>query len=244
MSEACAGSLLDAGRPGRLGEIAGRLLAFAYRLTGRFRYDDFRLEQLCGLQILVIPSVANPKLLRTGAFLASRLDALPIGTSTSVLDLGAGTGICSLIAARKAGRVLAVDINPAAVTCAQINATINALASKIELREGDLFAPVNGERFDLVIFNPPFLLGAPRDMRDAAWRADGLAERFAEGLADHLTPCGMALLLLSTFGNASSLFEFELRRRGFIIKAVSCKRFINETLYLLRVVPRPQAARG
>ncbi len=61
-----------------------------------------------------------------------------------------------------ARRVVAVDINPAAVRCAQINALLNQLEQRIEVRRGDLFAPVAGERFDLVLFNPPFLRGAPR----------------------------------------------------------------------------------
>ena len=48
---------------------------------------------------------------------------------------------------------------------------MNQLEHRIDVRHGDLFEPVAGERFDLVLFNPPFLLGAPQDERDAAWRS-------------------------------------------------------------------------
>ena len=52
---------------------------------------------------------------------------------------------------------MAVDINPEAVRCAGINALLNHFEHKIEVRHGDLFAAVPAERFDLIVFNPPFL---------------------------------------------------------------------------------------
>jgi release factor glutamine methyltransferase len=181
----------------------------------------------------VLPTVANPKVLRTGAFFASRIDAKLIGTHADVLDMGTGSGICAIFAARIARRVVAVDINPAAVRCTRVNAMLNDLETRIDVREGDLFGPVAGERFDVVLFNPPFLLGVPIDDRDAAWRSTDVAERFAAGLAGHLKPGGMAVLLLSTFGPACARFESELRERGFRLAVIARRRFINETVTLV-----------
>jgi release factor glutamine methyltransferase len=189
------------------------------------------------MPIIVLPTVANPKVLRTGAFFASQIDARVIGTNAEVLDMGTGTGICALFAARIARRVVAVDINPAAVRCARVNALLNDLESRIDLREGDLFGPVAGERFDVVLFNPPFLLGTPKDDRDAAWRSADAAERFAAGLTAHLKPGGSALLLLSTFGPACERFESELRRQDFQLEVFARKRFVNETVTLVRATP-------
>jgi release factor glutamine methyltransferase len=186
------------------------------------------------MPIIVLPTVANPKVLRTGAFFAALIDSRSIGVGADVLDMGTGTGICALFAARIARRVVAVDINPAAVRCARINALLNDLETRIDFREGDLFGPVAGERFDVVLFNPPFLLGTPKDDRDAAWRSSDVPERFAAGLALHLKPGGTALLLLSTFGPACARFESELRQRGFRLEVFARKRFINETVTLLR----------
>jgi release factor glutamine methyltransferase len=156
--------------------------------------------------------------------------------------MGTGSGICALFAARHARRVVGIDVNPAAVRCARINALMNDLETGIDLREGDLFEPVVGERFDVVLFNPPFLLGAPKDHREAAWRSTDIAERFAAGLASHLKPGGAALLLLSTFGPACARFESELRRRRFGLEVFARKRFVNETVTLLRAAPiAPQA---
>jgi release factor glutamine methyltransferase len=234
MLDASLPSLLDDDRPGALGIFAGRVLSVAYTLTGKHRYDDFRLERVLGMPIMVIPGVANPKLLRTGAFFASRIDAQLIRPGTSVLDMGTGSGVCALFAARHAQRVVAVDISAAAVRCTRLNAALNHLEDRVDIRHGDLFAPVAGERFDLVLFNPPFLLGAPKDDRDATWRSSDAARRFAAGLGDHLEPSGAALVLLSSFGDACALFESELRSNGFRLEAFARRRFINETLTILR----------
>jgi len=229
----------EALRPARfpkLTRLSGRALALVYRLTGRYRYDDFRLERVQGVPILVTPSVFNPKLGRTGAFLAAQLDGRVLGADAEVLDMGTGSGVCALFAARHARHVVAVDINPAAVRCAAINARLNHLEDRIDVRHGDLFAPVAGERFDLVCFNPPFLRGAPVSDRDRAWRSTDVAERFAAGLSSHLKPGGTALVVLSTFGNAQ-LFLEELRARAFAISVLARRRYLNERLAIFRLKP-------
>jgi methylase of polypeptide subunit release factors len=238
MLDASIPSLLADDRPGRLRILAGRLLSLGYTVTGKRRYDDYRLERVLDMRIMVIPGVANPKLLRTGAFFASRIDARLIGAGASVLDMGTGSGVCALFAARHARRVVAVDISAAAVRCARLNAVLNQLENRIDIRHGDLFTPLADERFDLVLFNPPFLLGVPKDDRDAAWRSSDAARRFAAGLGDHLEPGGAALLLLSSFGDACVLFESELRANEFQLEVFARRRFVNETITILRASRR------
>jgi release factor glutamine methyltransferase len=237
--ESLAPAVRDALRPARFPRLAGLIgksLAFYYRLIGKDRYDDFRLERVAGVPILVTPSVFNPKVPRTGAFLATRLDERHVDADSEVLDLGTGSGVCAIFAARHARRVVAVDINAAAVHCAGINARLNHLEHRIEVRHGDLFAPVQGERFDLIVFNPPFLRAAPRNDRDRAWRSTDVAERFAAELGEHLKPRGCALIVLSTFGDAE-VFLQELRQRGFGISVLAERRFVNERLAIFRLEP-------
>jgi HemK-related putative methylase len=233
---------LSPGRYSKLTSLVGKALALGYRLTGKDRYDDFRLERVHGVPILVTPSVFNPKVPRTGAFLAAQLDDRQVRPDAEVLDMGTGSGVCAIFAARHARRVVAVDINPAAVRCAGINARLNDLEHRIEVRHGDLFAPVAGERFDLIAFNPPFLRGAPLSDRDRAWRSVDVAERFAAGLSYHLKPGGAALVVLSTFGNARVFLE-QVRERGCVISVIAQRRFVNERLAVFRVEPpAPQGA--
>lgn len=216
---------------------ASRVLRMYYRISGKNRYDMYRLEHVHGMPIMVLPSVANPKLLRTGAFLAGRLDGSLIRSDTRVLDLGTGSGVCALFAARHSRHVVAVDINAAAVRCATINAHLNSFDERVDIRHGDLFGPVEGERFDLVLFNPPFLRGTPHTPREAAWRSPNLAPRFAAELGEHLTDEGCALLLLSSFGDACAEFETALLAQGFRLEVFARRSFINESLTLLRVTP-------
>jgi release factor glutamine methyltransferase len=129
-----------------------------------------------------------------------------------------------------------VDSNAAAVRCARINASLNHMEHKIAVRHGDLFSPVDTERFDLVLFNPPFLKGKPRNDRDSAWRSTDVAERFASGLAAHLKPGGSALVLLSTFGDGRAFLE-EFGKQGFDISVWAERRFLNERLTLFRLIP-------
>jgi HemK-related putative methylase len=230
----CAEPALSVGRVPVLAKLAGRLLTLGNRLLGNTRYDDFRLERICGVPIVVTPSVFNPKLLRTGEFFASQIDSALVGPDSEVLDMGTGTGVCAVFAAKHARRVVAVDINPAAAQCARINALLNRQEHKIDVRHGDLFESVRHERFDLVLFNPPFVLGTPRDDRDRAWRSNDVAGRFAADLAAHLKPGGCALVLLSTYGDGGA-FLLEFNRQAFIVSVLARRQFINERLTIFKL---------
>jgi release factor glutamine methyltransferase len=214
--------------------LIGKAMAWGYRLVGKDRYDDYRLERIKGSPFLVMPSVFNPKVPRTGEFLASVLDAKTVSRDFNVLDMGTGSGVCAVFAAKHAARVVAVDINPAAVRCADINVLLNHVEDKVEVRQGDLFAAVPGEQFDLILFNPPFLRGTPDDDRDRAWRSSDVAERFAAGLSGVLKPAGFALVLLSTFGDAGHFLE-EFHRAGLRVSVVAERRFVNETLTIFKL---------
>lgn len=228
--------LLGPVRLNRFARLIDRGMALFYTLSGKRRYDAFRLEQVRGACFMVIPTVFNPKLPRTGEFLASVVDTPLIAGDAEVLDMGTGSGVCAVLAARHARHVVAVDINPEAARCATINALLNHLEHKIDVRCGDLFAPVAGERFDLVLFNPPFLQGTPQDQRDRAWRSSDVAERFAAGLSAHLKPGGCALVLLSTFGDARAFLE-QFHRQRLAVQIHAEQRFINERLMVFRLIP-------
>jgi HemK-related putative methylase len=214
--------------------LIGKAMAWGYRLVGKDRYDDYRLERMSGSLFLVMPSVFNPKVPRTGAFLASMLDCNTVKHDFSVLDMGTGSGVCAVFAAKHAARVVAVDINPAAVRCAGINILLNQVEDRVAVRQGDLFAAVPGEQFDLILFNPPFLRGTPNDDRDRAWRSSDIAERFAAGLADALKPAGFALVLLSTFGDAKHFLE-QFYGAGLRVSMLAERRFVNETLTIFKL---------
>jgi len=218
----------------------GKLLYWRYRLFQQRRHDAAVLERIGDCPLLVMPGVLNPRLTRSGGFFASQLSTGLVSRGSEVLDMGTGSGVCAIVAAHQARRVVAVDINPAAVRCARINALLNHLEDRIEVTHGDLFAPVQGRRFDIVLFNPPFVHGTPSNDADRAWRSTDVAERFAEGLTGHLTPTGFALVVLSTYGDPGR-FVRHFRRCGFEMTPVAVRTFINEQLTLVRLQQPPRS---
>ncbi len=83
---------------------------------------------------------------------------LIVRRGANVLDMGTGCGVLAVLAAEKANKVVAVDINPHAVVCAQRNAELNRVETKVEVRSGNLFGAVGAkEKFDLILFNAPYL---------------------------------------------------------------------------------------
>lgn len=125
---------------------------------------------------------------------------IPTSGVESVLDLGTGCGVQSLHASRHATRVVATDISARAIELARLTLRLNGITS-VELRQGDLFDPVQGERFDRIVSNPPFVItprraGVPLyEYRDGGLVGDALVERVVRGVAEHLLPGGTAHLL-------------------------------------------------
>lgn len=199
----------------------------------RRRLGQVILEEVEGVPLIVLPEVFNPVVFRTGAVLARTVAsspwAEPRAEGSRALDLGTGSGVGAVFAARRGHQVVAVDLNPEAVRCARLNALLHRLEDRIEAREGDLFAPVAGETFDLVLFNPPFFRGEPRSRIDLAWRATDVLERFAAGLPAALAPGGVALLLLSSHGDGPTLLE-ALGRQGLTIKTAARRDFGSEVV--------------
>ncbi|MFQ5343207.1 MAG: methyltransferase [Anaerolineae bacterium] len=212
------------------------LLRWRFLLFQRHRYDRLVVEEIAGTPILVLPDVFNPKLFRTGEFLVETLDSRLIPPDSTVLDMGTGSGVGAVFAARWARRVVAVDINPEAVRCARINALLHQVEDRVEVRQGDLFEPACGEQFDAVLFNPPFFRGEPRnDLERALW-ANDVVERFAAGLRDHLTPEGHALVILSSDGDVAG-FLAACQINNLAADVVAERNLVSETLMAYCVKP-------
>jgi len=210
-----------------------------WRPVLRRRLGRLVIEEIDGVPLLVLPEVFNPSVYRTGALLARAVDAWMPPEQTRpeevrVLDLGTGTGVGAVFAARRGFQAVAVDVNPQAVRCARINALLHHQEDRIEARQGDLFSPTGGERFDLVLFNPPFFRGEPANALDRAWRSTDVLERFAAGLATALKPAGEALVVLSTDGDGAALLR-GLGERGLGAEPAMRRDFGNEVVSAYRI---------
>jgi release factor glutamine methyltransferase len=210
-----------------------RVANLRFQLLDARRYRNAQLETIAGRPIVVPAGVFNPKIFWSGEFLADTLRGRPelVPEGSTVLDMGTGSGVGAVFAARRARRVLAVDVNPAAVRAARINALLHEVEDRVEAREGDLFAPVGEERFDRILFNPPFFRGQPKDALERAFFATDVVARFAEGLRDHLAPAGVCwLLLASSADEAALLADFEAR--AFSVRVAATRDMRSEVLTL------------
>ncbi|MFF7314002.1 HemK2/MTQ2 family protein methyltransferase [Streptomyces sp. NPDC008137] len=159
--------------------------------------------------------------------LAGALRDEPLPPGAEVLDVGTGTGALALAAARRGLRVTAVDVSRGAVWAARLNARLAGLPLRI--RHGNLFEPVRGESFDLILANPPYVPapedgGKPRGA-SRAWDAgpDGrlVVDRICREAPALLRPGGVLLLVQSALSDPE-LTVGQLRASG--LKAAVTRR--------------------
>ncbi|HVW90658.1 MAG TPA: methyltransferase [Gaiellaceae bacterium] len=114
------------------------------------------------------------------------------------LDVGTGNGVHALLAARRAGHVVATDINPRALAFTEISAALNGIEN-VETRLGSLFEPVAGETFDLITCNAPYVISPERrwQYRDSGLPGDEVSRRVVTEAAAHLADGGFASVLVS-----------------------------------------------
>jgi HemK-related putative methylase len=208
-----------------------RILNLRYRWRRNRDGERSVLERVGGVDLVITPNVFNPRLCFTGEFLARCLRDDPPFARSYVLDLGTGSGIGSIVAAKYGAVVDAVDVNSDAVECARVNAILNRVVDRITFHHGDLFDPVRTRRFHRVLFNPPFIRGDPTSAFDGAWRSPDIAERFARELAEHLTPDGVAWLVLSSVGDERGFLD-ALTTAGFDVTCTRTSDRVNEVLTL------------
>jgi hypothetical protein len=112
------------------------------------------------------------------------------------LDLGTGCGLHAFLAVQHSDHVLAVDRNPRAVQIATFNAKLNGM-SHVRCLEGDLFEPVQGQAFDLVVTNPPFVISPERRYvyRDGGMEADRLCQKIVRQVPQFLHEGGFCQIL-------------------------------------------------
>lgn len=136
---------------------------------------------------------------------AASLSLLSVTSTTpvdSVLDLGTGSGVQVLGQLDAAQRIVATDVHPRALDLARATLVASAGekfdAGRIELREGSWFTPVAGERFDRVVANPPFVVGAGEVghvYRDSGLDLDGATRKVLGEVGEYLTDGGEAYVL-------------------------------------------------
>jgi len=177
--------------------------------TRTYQYEDIRLE--------VAPEVFHPGFFFSTHVLLKYLKKLPL-QNQHFLELGCGSGLISIYAAKKGAAVTATDINKIALQFLARNSRFNNTALRII--ESDLFRDIPEQPFDIIAINPPYYKKQPRSDRDYAWHCGENGEFFGSMFRDlgryvhSQTEVRMVLFEgcdMEMIGNQASKYGFELQ---------------------------------
>lgn len=114
------------------------------------------------------------------------------------VDIGTGNGIQALLLSEHAERVVATDVNERALAFADFNAALNGVAN-VETRAGSFLEPVQGERFDTVVSNPPYVISPESEFvfRDSGLGRDRVSEELVRALPSVVEDGGYATVMVS-----------------------------------------------
>jgi release factor glutamine methyltransferase len=162
-------------------------------------------REFWSLELAVGPGVLIPRP-ETELLVERVLAHVPPASAAQIVDIGTGSGAIALAIARErpAAHVVATDVSSDALEYARQN--VRALQSNVEILQGDLYAPIEGRRFDVIVSNPPYVAADDPDLADDVRRfepatalhaaEDGLAilRRLIERAPQHLRPGGWLVL--------------------------------------------------
>ncbi len=169
--------------------IVSRLAKIYTSKERDFSYKD--------LKVLVKPGVFHPGLFISSKMLLNFVERLNL-KQKSFLELGAGSGIISILAAKKGAKVYASDISGIAIENIRLNADQNNV--EISVIQSDLFQNLTGLKFDYIIINPPYYKKDPVKDEEYAWYCGQNHEYFIrlfDSLADHIIKDSKVYMILS-----------------------------------------------
>ena len=154
----------------------------------------------------------------------------------SVLDVGTGSGILAITAAKNGAKVVAIDVNVYALKLAEENASNNSV--KIKFVKSDLFSHVKG-KFDLVINNPPYLpeddtdkIIGPSKMYSGGPNGRVFIEKFVKSVGKFLKPKGKILMLISSLTGEQEVLDL-FHSEGFKTKIIAKEKIPWEELIVI-----------
>ena len=164
---------------------------------------------------------------------------LEIKEGQSVLEIGTGSGLVSMYASLLTDDVTATDINYNALELAEKNFKLNNIGT-IKLEFGDLFEPVKDKKFDVILFNTPYLPTDSDDIinDDLNYAFDGgldgrkVIDRFINQVSNHLNDKGIVQIIQSSLSdNDRTLDMFD--RNGFVAEIAESEKFFFEEIVLI-----------
>ena len=193
-----------------------------------------RMYSYKGIHLEVPPQVFHP-----GFFFSTKLLLRYISkehlSQKSLLELGAGSGLLSIYAAKKGANVVATDINPISVECIRANAKENTV--DIRTIQSDVFHNISQQQFDFILVNPPYYKKNPSSLSDYAWYCGEQGEYFQklfQNLGSYIHE-GSKVLMVLCDGCDLEMIKTMALKKNFNLKCVHKKEAIIETNYIFRI---------
>jgi methylase of polypeptide subunit release factors len=236
-----ASSDLAATGLGRRGTPHGPTRRFLRRFIHFFSYNlvlnrgSIRTTRAAGFRLRVRPTVFHPRFFLSSEYFAEFIDGLDL-TGKSVADVGTGSGILALAAARAgAASVSALDINPNAVLSAKENAEANGYGDRVTSACMNLLAELPARPlFDVILSSPPKHAGEPRDLADRGWHAGpqyrDVAALFSQA-RERLKPDGRLYVMVSSDSDLDLLGRL-IDEAGFHARLMVERSFYIESMLL------------
>jgi release factor glutamine methyltransferase len=164
---------------------------------------------------------------------------LQIGPEDEVLEIGTGSGIVAIYASKLTNKITVTDINYNAIELAEENFKINGI-DNIEVLFGNLFEPVKNRKFDVILFNTPYLPTENEDILDddLNYAFDGgsdgrkVIDLFLNEVKNHLKPKGKVQLIQSSLSDTKKTLD-KLDSLGFVGEIAESERFFFEKIVLI-----------
>ena len=168
--------------------------------------------------------------------LAENLD---ISSGDNVLEIGTGSGIVAMYASKLTDKITVTDINFNAVELAEENFKINGIEN-IEVLMGNLFEVVKNRKFDVILFNTPYLPTENDDVLDDElnYAFDGgengrkIIDPFLDEVKNHLNTKGKVQLIQSSLSDIEKTLD-KLDQLGFVSEVAASERFFFEEIVLI-----------
>ena len=194
--------------------------------TRQYTFQDIHLE--------IPPQVFHPRFFTSTRFLLNAVLRQNLN-GKNVLELGAGSGLISMCAARKGAAVTATDINPIAVHYLKENAKRNKV--KMEVIESDLFESIPERSFDIICINPPYYKRNPVTVAEHAWYCGEEGEYFQRlfaKLKSYTHAQTIVLMVLCDGCDIKMVRNFALKN-SLHMTVVDTKKTLIETTFLFNI---------
>jgi release factor glutamine methyltransferase len=195
--------------------------------TRVYHYGDIVLE--------IPPEVFHPRFFFSTKLLLSYLRGMHL-QNKSFLELGAGSGLISIYAARQNGKVTATDINPVAIKALVKNRLLNKVS--FEIIQSDLFQHIGDRQFDVVAINPPYYRKQPVTAADYAWYCGEEGEyfdRLFQSLKHHVSGNSFVAMILCD-GCDLDMIETLARKHDVVMQPVYRKKNLLEENIIYRLL--------